>query len=201
MRHVCVALACLLSATTPASTSDAHADPAAGAALQVPRLRPVQSIGRQLIDDGLAQSPTFRSLVTQLSHSDLIVYIEVRPDMPWQVGGSLRFVAVTPEARYVRVTINGQNSWPMMVALLGHELQHAVEVAAASEVRSARDLRMLYTRIGTKVRTDTYDSTAAQVAGRAVRAELSDYRAEVRMARRTAADEDGLLNGGSIGAP
>jgi hypothetical protein len=200
MRLVCLALACLLSVSTTA-TGD-HGASATGVGPDIQRLRPTQDIGRRLIEDGISQSPTFRRLVRQLSQTDVIVYVEVRHDLPWSVGGSLRFVTHSPVARYLRITINGQNSRAMMVALLGHELQHALEVAEAPAVRSAGDLRALYMRIGVRMRRDAYDSEAAQVAGWHVRAELTAHRTEMRMARRTAADEDALLGGnGSIGAP
>ena len=88
----------------------------------------------------------------------------------------------------------------MLVALLGHELQHAVEVADDGTVNSEEALRGLYERIGIRTSRDTYDSRAAQMTGRTGRAELHGESPDTRLARHTPDRDDVLLNGGSISA-
>ena len=53
-------------------------------------LRPMQKDAEDLIAQGMAQSPTFRRLVNQIERSDVIVYVDLRPDMRDSIGGSLR---------------------------------------------------------------------------------------------------------------
>ena len=118
-RLVCLALTCAFAATAPLAADAPSVDPIA-------RLRPTQAIASQLIDEGNSKSPTFRRLVSRLQRSDVIVYVSVRLDMRSSLGGSLRFLGNSATDRFVLVSLNAQNSRHMLVALLGHELQHAV---------------------------------------------------------------------------
>jgi hypothetical protein len=60
-----------------------------------------------------------------------------------------------------------------LIALIGHELRHALEVAQVPDVRDESALVRLYERIGQRsVKGHEYDTNAAQDAGRAVRKEL-----------------------------
>ena len=52
-----------------------------------------------------------------------------------------------------------------LVALLGHELQHAVEVASAPDVMTPAQLATLYRRIGVPMGPGRYDSDAARTTG------------------------------------
>ena len=55
---------------------------------------------------------------------------------------------VPHEQRYVRIQIVNHLSPEDTIALIGHELRHALEVAAAPEVRDQKGLMELYQRIG-----------------------------------------------------
>jgi hypothetical protein len=160
----------------------------------------MQSSGRHVLDEGLRKSPTFRRLVDRIRDSDVIVYIDIRPNVSPNVGGVLTFISRSATDRYLRVIVNGRNSNAMIVALLGHELQHAVEVADDGTVNSGEALRRLYERIGIRTSRDTYDSQAAQMTGRTVRAELHGDTPDTRLARHAQDHDDVLLTGGSISA-
>ena len=82
-------------------------------------------------------------------------------------------------------------------ALLGHELQHAVEVAEAPGIHSAGDLRALYREIGVRTGADSYDSIAARQAGFTVRDELTSARGGIHFARSTPIEP--MPEGESIG--
>jgi hypothetical protein len=162
------------------------------------RVRPEEAAAGRLIREGLSKSPTFRALVDRLQHSDVIVYVRLRMDMPDRTGGSLKFLAKSASDRFVLVSINRNQSWPMLIALLGHELQHAVEVADAPGVTGEDTLQTLYRTIGVRMGRDAYDSEAAQRTGWIVRAELMHRSTETRLARHAPAGEDLLLQGHSI---
>jgi hypothetical protein len=117
----------------------------------------------------------------------VIVYIDIRPDMADSLGGSMRFLARSATNRFVRVNVNRHFQTPMQVALLGHELQHAVEVASAMDVNSASDLHRLYARLGVAIGQNAFDSVAARQAGYRVRDELSKSRSEDRRMARAGA--------------
>jgi hypothetical protein len=192
-RLVSLALACALAATATHAAGGVPPDPIA-------RLRPTHVLGERVLADGIARSATFRRLVSRLERSDVIVYITVRLDMKPSLGGALRVLGRSATDRFVHISLNGQHSTPMLVALLGHELQHAVEVADAPDVTNDRSLTSLYRRIGVHVANDAWDSRAAQQAGQVVRAEFLDRPYDTRLARREASDDDVLLEGGSIAA-
>jgi hypothetical protein len=155
------------------------------------RIRPMQDVGARLLADGIAHSPTFRWLVDRLDRSNVIVYIDVRPDMPAHLGGSLRFLARSATDHFVKIQLNRQFQGRTLVALLAHELQHAVEVAESGQVNSVNDLRQLYRRVGVLTGPDQYDTVAAQRAGYVVRDELSrTHQTDLRLAR--GADRDPL---------
>ena len=115
----------------------------------------MQKEGAVLLCRGHGPLPSFRRLVNRLEQSDVIVYIDLRPDMRPDVGGSLRFLAESATDRFLRIQLNRSVAKLWRVALLGHELQHAVEVAEAPGIHSAEDLRMLYRQIGVRTGADT----------------------------------------------
>jgi len=164
------------------------------------RIRPVDKRVASLVAAGMARSTTFRALVRHLEASDVIVHIEARRDLREGVGGALRYVANSATDRFLRVQLNAAYHDHTLVALLGHELQHAVEVADHAEVRSADDLRTFYRRTGVRTGPDAFDSTAARETGYLVRAEiLRKPGDDLRFARRTASgDEAKLLDGSPI---
>ena len=62
------------------------------------------------------------------------------------------------------------------VALLGHELYHALEIAQEPGVRDTQTLRALYRRIGHEYGRGQFETEPARTAGRRVQAELSGPR-------------------------
>ena len=138
---------------------------AVGPSAHDPHVRSLEKDADRLMAKGLAKSPTFRRLVLRLEQSDVIVYVRLAWDLPLHIGGRLHFLAVHGESRYLVVDLNRALARSALVALLGHELQHAVEVAEAPDVTSPADLRVLYRRVGIQTGPDRYDSIAARRAG------------------------------------
>jgi hypothetical protein len=148
------------------------------------RIRPMQKDGARLLAIGIERSPTFRRLVDRLERSNVIVYVDLRPDMPPYRGGSLRFLARSATDRFLKIQLNRAFTGKTLVALLGHELQHAVEVADAGSVDSVADLRDLYRRLGETTGMDQFDTLAARQVGYVVRRELSGSKTpDLRLAR------------------
>ena len=84
-------------------------------------------------------------------------------------------LAAGPEGhRYLRIQVTGHPQSNEMIALVGHELRHALEVAESPAVRDQASLIALYERIGHRSSgAHHYDTVAAQDTGRQVRAELA----------------------------
>jgi hypothetical protein len=125
-----------------------------------------------LLKDGFYRSPTFARLVTRLERSDLIVYVELAPQMPAGVEGRLLMLPTAHGTRYVRIQIGIQGSVTDAIALLGHELKHATELADAPGVTDIEGFVALYERIGQKSGSHQYETAAAQDAARQVRTEM-----------------------------
>lgn len=161
------------------------------------RVRALQPRVETLLSTGMARSASFRRLVHRLERSDVIVYIEARYDLRAGIGASMRFLASSASDRFVKIQLDGRHNANVLVALLGHELQHAVEVADHQAIRSAEDLRVFYRETGIRTGPDSFDSEAAREMGYLVRAELIGRpTADVLVARRD--DRDAVLDGASI---
>ena len=127
----------------------------------------------RLLARGYRRSPTLAGIVTRLQHSDVFVYIEEVPRLPGALEGRLMMLPRAHEHRYVRIQIALRGAPEDTIALLGHELQHALEVAEAPSVSDQAGLERLYARIGMSGGAHQYDTVAAQETGRLVRKELS----------------------------
>ena len=137
------------------------------------RVRSADHSVRKLLKRGYRQSSAFRDLVTRLQRSDVYVYIEEVPRLPGALEGRLMILPTAHPHRYVRIQIALRGSTADSIALLGHELQHAVEIADAVEVTDEKGMEALYARIGIRGGAHIYDTLAAQEMGRRVRRELA----------------------------
>ena len=109
--------------------------------------RPLDPISSDALDLALARSAVVRSLVAILESSNVIVHIESSLQMPAGIGGTTRFVTARGGFRYVRVTIGADLARTARIAILGHELQHACEIAG-SDADNVEGLRQLFTLEG-----------------------------------------------------
>lgn len=159
----------------PAASSAPPVSPAHYLLLNAPdrRVRATDARLRSLLAEGLHRSRTFAGLVTAINRSDVIVYIESVMVLPKGTEGRLTMMPVASEYRYLRVQVRADLSRRETIALIGHELQHAMEIAGAANVRDAAALIKLYQRIGhVSGGEHAYDTEAAQDMGRTVRREL-----------------------------
>ena len=138
-----------------------------------PHVRALTPKMKELIDLGKRRSATFKGLIDRLNRSDVVVYLEHTHALPNGLDGRLMFLTSAGGVRYLHVQVTASLNVEELIAVAGHELQHAVEVATHTEVRDSASLALLYTQIGVRSATkDRYDTTAAQSTGRRVRAEL-----------------------------
>lgn len=99
---------------------------------------------RALVEAGRLHSPTFRRLLETLNESDVIVYVRTKLTRPGLYAYLAHNMVTAGGHRYLRVALDPQGSWRRAVASLGHELQHAVEVAQAAHVRDAEGLEQMF---------------------------------------------------------
>ncbi len=150
----------------------AHAD------MVTPRVRPVGSRMVELLARGYAASHTLAMLVDALERTNVIVHIEERWLLDGRPTGTTQFVTAAGGARYLRISLDPRMHDDVATALLGHELQHAVEIAEASWVVDHETLARLYTHIGDEshsgTRSGNVDTMRARETARHV---LNEVRA------------------------
>ena len=163
-------------APAPSSSSSVSLSPAHYLLLNASdrRVRAADARLQSFLAEGLNRSRTFASLVTALNRTDVIVYVESVMVLPKNTMGRLAMMPIKGDVRYLRVQIRSDLSRREAIALIGHELQHALEIADATDVRDTTGLIGLYERIGHPSNGDhAYDTDAAQDTGRIVRRELN----------------------------
>jgi hypothetical protein len=130
----------------------------------------------RLVRDGVRGSDTFRRLVDRIRASDVVVYLECGGGKR-SSAGRLTFMSAVGGYRYVHVRVARLASAAVQIALIGHELQHAVEIADAPDVVDASSLAREYERIGylsPRIAPGvSFDSDAAVEAGYQVLRDLS----------------------------
>ena len=110
-------------------------------------IRPASREARQLIAMAASRSPTVVRLIDRLAMTDVIVYVQLM--ISPQVDTARTALATsTANVRFVRIVINARTAPWDQVEMLGHELQHALEIAAAREVIDEQGMRELFGRIG-----------------------------------------------------
>jgi hypothetical protein len=147
-----------------------------------PHVRATAQGAQRLVDEGAQRSAIVRALIERLEASDVVVYVSEDEGMADGVAGQLTFVSAVGGRRYVRVRIRRQESRDYEVAILGHELQHAVEIAGAPEVIDQPSMANFYSREGTDQshgQRDRFDTQAAIDCGRDVLSELSGARTRI----------------------
>jgi hypothetical protein len=134
-----------------------------------------------LLERGRAASATLAGLVAALERSDVIVHIEES----WLLGlghvGATNFVTAAAGHRYLRIRLDPRVHDEAAIAMLGHELQHASEIAGAGWVVDQETLVRLYASIGhpSAAAHDLYavDTATARNTERVVLKELRAFDA------------------------
>ena len=140
-------------------------------------LRAADPVSAALVAEGIRRSETLRQLSVEIEVSDVMAYIVLSPEPgPWR--GATRFVSASQGMRMLVVTISLALDSDERLAVLGHELQHVREVAAASDVVDVAGMRRLFVRVGEQLSPteDRYETRAAQAVERRIRAEVARNR-------------------------
>jgi hypothetical protein len=124
-----------------------------------------------LIRQAIDQSATFRRLVEAIQATDGIVHV-IRGRCGHYVRACLLlWMGAAGPNRMLRVVVDSDKTDIDTMALLGHELKHALEVLAEPSVRTGAGMFHLYRRNGA-VQGETFETEEAIVAGNAVYREL-----------------------------
>jgi hypothetical protein len=137
------------------------------------RLRAATPRVGALIAEGIRRSRTFAGLVADLHQTNVIVYVETSMGLPHDVAGRILFASAAGDQRYLRVQVRATLTRDAAIAVIAHELRHALEVAGEDSVVTDKALESFYRRVGdTPHAGGGYDTQAARDAQRIVRSEL-----------------------------
>jgi hypothetical protein len=137
------------------------------------RLRSGSARVTKLVRDGIRRSRTFADLVAKIHHSNVIVYVETSFNLSPDMAGRTMLQTVAGGQRYLRVQVKASLQGDQVIAVIAHELLHALEVAADPSVVDDAGLVALYRRIGhASYGASGYDTEAARAIGKRVRDEL-----------------------------
>ena len=131
-----------------------------------------------LVREGTERSATFSTLVDTIGRSNGIVYIEFGYCAFGHLNGCLlSYIAPAHGDRYLRIIVTpdkNRRSHDQLLALIAHELRHALEVIEHVEIVDVPTLEALYRRIGTPETGGLtgYETSAARAAGDATLSEL-----------------------------
>ena len=162
------ALIALGVATPLASGDDVVSGPPAG-------VRGASLDAVHLLEELVARSSTGRDLLEQLSRSDLVIFVRHAWFPIEMLRGRIGFLASRSRGRLFAIEISSRQTRTEQLVALGHELQHAVEIAGAASVHDARTLAAFYTGIGElsgQPGSATCETAAAIATARRVRQEL-----------------------------
>lgn len=141
-----------------------------------PRVRALDELAAELLADGRRRSETLTQLLTTLQRTNVIVYIQTTMNLPVGCDGALQFMSAAGGLRYVRASIDATKTRDVMISMIAHELQHALELAGARDVRSADAFRALFRKADmSRPLSSWVDSAEARDVGKRVRRELAGW--------------------------
>jgi hypothetical protein len=163
--HLALFILIVVLGSRPAESSDAVAEQ------PFAHVRTEDAVLRKRLGDAIARSLTFRMLVDDVQATNGIVYI---------VSGGCRHgrraclslsIVTTGGYRFLRVYVDRRRAPVELIADIGHELQHAVEVLSETSVSDGRAAYLFYSRRAPTTE-DTFETSAAQAIERAILNEL-----------------------------
>ena len=158
----------LVGVGRPAAAADANA-PA------VTRVRSSNASIVRVIKQASDQSKAFRRLVETINASDGTVYVQ-EGKCSHGVRACLVTVTRAGANRNLWVRVDTRVADVDLMGLIGHELQHAIEVLSDRTVTSGRAMYFFYLQKSSRGPGVPFETDAALEMGEAVRTEVRKYR-------------------------
>jgi len=165
MKYLCISLVVL--ALNPMLAADER------------HVRPLDPWATESFERVIQRSALARELTGRLESSDLVVYVETVTVMPTDIGGMTRFMISAGGYRYVRISLRRGLESTERAAILGHELQHACELAD-STAADIPGVRRLYESLGRRINRgeELFETRAAVLAGQRILLEVRSRQSE-----------------------
>ena len=148
--------------------------PPAPETLLDPHVRPTDPGARSLVEEGTRRSYTIAKLIDTIERGDVVVYVHVTSPPDGLPTSQTRLLGSGANGRRYASALIDHRLHPMRrLEMLGHELQHVVEIGEARNVTDAEGLRDLYEQIGyASWQERGFETKGAVVAQLQVRQEL-----------------------------
>jgi hypothetical protein len=142
--------------------------------VDAPHVRPLNQASGALMAVAQQRSATVRDLFNKLEADNLVVYVNVTTLNSDGPESGLRFVGTSTVQRFVLISISDTSAVDRRIELLGHELQHAVDVAGTPWVTDDGRFQSLMTMVGWRdsSRARGYETMAANQTERLVRRDV-----------------------------
>jgi len=131
------------------------------------------------IDEAMRRSVTFRALIAAINESESYVFVN-EGECGHGVRACFLNVRSSGSFRFLFVHIDQSRRDLDLMASLGHELRHAIEVIDEPSVRSDSEKFFFYERIGMRGAGGTRETTAAMDTGNEVRSEISSFNRQAK---------------------
>lgn len=183
MLHLTLALAALLTPSVPHVTRSL--EPIAATPVEIAqlltapdrRVRAYTPLLERYLESGLRRSPTLAALMRAFEETDVIVQLVEAVRLPPLTDAQTMLVQGAKKYRYVRINVGTKRRRDDLIALIGHELMHALEIAWAPHVRDDAAVEALYRRIGERgPKPNQFDTEEARSIERQVYRELAGLR-------------------------
>ena len=139
-----------------------------------PRVRSSHAYLRAMIDEALLRSSTFRTIVAAIEATNGIIYVEHGACIHNLRACLALDVTAAADYRILRVTVDArQPDWDVM-ASIGHELRHALEVLENSALTDMASIYLFYAQTR-HAKDQPFETRAAVDAGNAVRNEVGSF--------------------------
>ena len=146
---------------------------ASGPGAADPHLRPAVPASQALVASSLERSLIVNSLAEQLKATDVVAYVVTEPHAINGRDSGIRFLGRSKAQRFMVITVNSALSEDRQIALVGHELQHAVDMSRSKWVTDQERMGQYFTRVGWRIGdVPGYETLSAMQTERKVGKEL-----------------------------
>lgn len=153
-----------------------HLVPSDAAAQGDPHLRVTDRGLKALLEAGVERSPTLAALIADVEAASIVAYIECDMRLPSRILARLNLITSIGGIRYVRIAVDCAIGARRQMALLAHEIKHALEIAERRDIEDAEAMESFYEDVGFQTTVEgthrNYETDAAIAVQRQVENEI-----------------------------
>ena len=173
--RMAAAMAVAAILVTARSSAAAESDaPAVSLPAENAHLRSASPVINAAIESAIERSATFRLLVAEINASDSVVFVN-EGHCGHGVFACFAKVSSGGSHRFLFVLIDMRKTDAELMASIGHELRHTIEVIREPSVRTDLDKYNFYEENGMHLSGGERETLAAREAGDAVRSEINAF--------------------------